>query len=145
MNLVRNACEAAERQDAPTVTIRTSRHGQELCFEVEDNGAGLDLKQAGSLFDSEASSKPGGMGIGLAISRTILETHGSAIKGENRRSGGARFSFNLNCSESRAASAEARHKSLSSARIGLPADMISTPASPRRIRQHLPLNHLTDS
>lgn len=95
MNLIRNACEAVQGRAAPMVTVRTISDLDELRFEIEDTGPGFDPERGASLFDAVSSTKPGGMGIGLAISRTILEAHGSSLMAESLQPVGARFSFRL--------------------------------------------------
>ena len=95
MNLIRNACEAARAQPQPTVTVRTFSDNREHHFEIEDNGPGLSPEQKESLFDTGYTTKPKGMGIGLPISRTILEGHGRALQTNNLQPHGARFSFSL--------------------------------------------------
>lgn len=95
MNLIRNACEAVRHKDEPCVIVRTAvvRGGVEFC--VQDNGPGIGPGQETSIFDAFVSSKDGGMGLGLAISRTIIETHGTTIKVDNVSPQGACFRFDL--------------------------------------------------
>jgi signal transduction histidine kinase len=63
--------------------------------EVADSGAGIAPEHMGSLFSEFMTTKSGGMGLGLPISRTIVEAHGGEIRAENREAGGARFLFTL--------------------------------------------------
>ena len=86
-NLARNAMEAAEAMPAPrrTVTIRTSRgsgdtSGDTVEVAVEDRAAGLDPERAERLFEPFRTSKAGGLGLGLWISRSIVEAHGGRIE-----------------------------------------------------------------
>jgi signal transduction histidine kinase len=62
---------------------------------MADSGAGIPNESLARIFDPFVSSKPGGMGLGLAISRSIVETHGGAIRVENAAHGGAVFRFTL--------------------------------------------------
>jgi signal transduction histidine kinase len=98
LNLVLNAIEAMHRQAAheKVLTVRSARlNGKEAEVSVADSGAGIPNESLARIFDPFVSSKPGGMGLGLAISRSIVETHGGAIRAENAAHGGAVFRFTL--------------------------------------------------
>ncbi len=62
---------------------------------VADTGPGLAPEVAGRLFEPFVSTKPGGMGVGLAICRTIVEAHGGRLWAEPKPGGGAVFRFTL--------------------------------------------------
>jgi hypothetical protein len=62
---------------------------------VEDNGPGISPDVLAHLFETFQTTKSDGLGVGLSICRTIIEAHHGRIWAENRREGGARFSFNL--------------------------------------------------
>jgi len=62
---------------------------------VIDHGPGISAEQLPRLFDSFFTTKADGMGLGLSIARSIVEGHGGTLKAENRRDGGAMFSFDL--------------------------------------------------
>ena len=62
---------------------------------VADTGGGLPTDAGGALFSPFKSGKPEGMGIGLSISRTIVEAHGGRIWAEAAPGGGALFRFTL--------------------------------------------------
>lgn len=86
-NLLANAIEAASDPQRPAdaprwVELRLQRQNDEVVVSVLDSGAGLSLEQAHEIFDAPKSSKPGGMGIGLAISRAIIEAHGGRLWAE---------------------------------------------------------------
>lgn len=100
VNLVRNALEAmtgtpvGERR----LVIRTARapdHRVEV--SVEDTGCGVDAALLPNLFQPFHTTKPKGMGMGLAISRTIVEAHDGWIRAETRPAGGAIFRFQIPC------------------------------------------------
>lgn len=97
-NLVANAIEAAadrpEPSDGPTsVTISAELQRDAVLVSVVDSGSGLSAEQARGVFDGTASSKPGGMGIGLSISRAIVEAHGGRLWGEPGEGGTFRFTL----------------------------------------------------
>jgi two-component system sensor kinase FixL len=94
-NLIANAIDAARAQTAldPVVAVNASTRGGQLVVEVQDNGAGLAVEELSHAFESRSSSKPGGMGIGLAISRAIVEAHEGRMWAEPGP--GGRFFFSL--------------------------------------------------
>jgi PAS domain S-box-containing protein len=96
INLVRNAVEAMENQDSKEVVVSTRASGRDMVeIAVADSGTGLGGLDTDSLFSQFMTTKSGGMGIGLPISRTIVEAHGGKIIGEDRPEGGAVFRFTL--------------------------------------------------
>ena len=60
---------------------------------VDDSGQGIDAANIDSIFEPLATWKPGGTGMGLAISNSIVEAHGGRMWAENRPEGGARVGF----------------------------------------------------
>jgi signal transduction histidine kinase len=97
-NLVANALEAASQapaqDDAPaSVTVRARLDDNEVNVAVFDSGPGLDPAEVAGIFESRRSSKPGGMGIGLGISRSIVEFHGGRVWAEPGP--GGKFCFSL--------------------------------------------------
>jgi two-component system sensor histidine kinase HydH len=75
------------------VTIRLAADSIEIC--VSDSGVGIAADMLPRLFDPFASNKETGLGLGLVISKRIIEDHGGAISGENRPAGGAAFVVHL--------------------------------------------------
>jgi PAS domain S-box-containing protein len=97
-NLVRNAVEAMDekRSQRREVTIRTVPHGENAIeIEVVDTGPGIDGAVIDQVFDQFFTTKPDGVGMGLSISRSIVESHGGSIRAESRAGGGATFRFTL--------------------------------------------------
>lgn len=79
LNLMRNACKAAEEREHPRVTVR-SKPGTEnsIIVEVADNGRGITCPVE-AIFSPFGSERSEGLGLGLSISRTIVEYHGGRI------------------------------------------------------------------
>jgi two-component system sensor kinase FixL len=96
VNLLKNACEATSRQNDAKIVVSTTHLGGIVQFNVRDNGPGIDPKIADRLFRAFETSKPNGMGLGLAISRMIAQNHHGEIVFESGDGGkGANFGFRL--------------------------------------------------
>jgi two-component system, LuxR family, sensor kinase FixL len=96
INLMRNAMEAMRESDRRELTVQTSLddHGK-VAVEVSDTGTGIPDEIAAQLFKPFMTTKPGGMGVGLSISKRIVESHGGEIKADRNDSGGTTFHFTL--------------------------------------------------
>jgi C4-dicarboxylate-specific signal transduction histidine kinase len=95
INLVRNAVEALKAAPRREIAVSLRAAGSHVELAVEDSGPGIPPGMMATLFEAFASSKPEGMGVGLSISRTIVEAHGGTLSAENHREGGARFRVTL--------------------------------------------------
>jgi signal transduction histidine kinase len=95
LNLIRNSREAVAGVKNPSIIIRSNRADEDfVLISVEDNGVGFG-EIGPRLFTAFSSEKTEGLGLGLSISRTIVESHGGRIWIENLPTGGARVSFTL--------------------------------------------------
>ena len=96
INLIRNSVEAMEASEVREVVISTRAVADEMVeIRVADTGCGIEPGLVDSLFSQFMTTKSGGMGIGLPISRTIVEAHGGLIWAESSEGGGAVFCFTL--------------------------------------------------
>ncbi len=104
LNLTLNAFEAMSvmRLDTRRVAICASRNeNDEVSVSVSDSGPGFPRGLAEQLFEPFFSTKAEGTGMGLAIARSIVETHGGSLSGENCEDGGASFTVQLPAAEER--------------------------------------------
>lgn len=103
VNLLVNAIQAMAQvpEDRRALVIRTCRLSDEMVeIAVQDSGPGIDPVVADRLFTAFNSTKAAGMGMGLSISRSIIEAHGGTIRGEGNANGpGATFTFTLPIAE----------------------------------------------
>jgi PAS domain S-box-containing protein len=93
LNLLINGMDAM--QDTPiserVLTVRTQVRKDQAELAVHDTGHGISLENSARLFDSFFTTKKEGMGLGLAIARSIIEAHRGSIRAENSPAGGAVF------------------------------------------------------
>lgn len=94
VNLLSNALDALAKARDRQIEFRVTEVNRNvLLTQINDNGPGLaDME---SVFESFVTTKENGLGIGLAVSRAIVEAHGGQLWAENNPTGGARFCFTL--------------------------------------------------
>jgi PAS domain S-box-containing protein len=97
LNLLMNAFEALERADLPArrVTLKTVWDGPSVTVSVVDCGIGLTDDQVPRMFEPFYTTKPDGMGLGLAICQTIMNAHDGTVIVERNAGSGTTFSFSL--------------------------------------------------
>jgi two-component system sensor kinase FixL len=91
LNLIRNAIEAMDLSARRELTVATRPAGAFVEISVTDTGPGIAPDVAGQLFQPFVTTKPLGMGVGLSISRSIVEGHGGQIRFEPNPEGGTIF------------------------------------------------------
>jgi two-component system sensor kinase FixL len=99
LNLIRNAIDAMEASPRRELRISSRALGALVEVAVADTGPGISEDVAERLFHPFVTTKETGMGIGLSISRTIIESHGGRITAERNPGGGATFRFTLRAAE----------------------------------------------
>jgi signal transduction histidine kinase len=98
LNLIVNGLEAIAKSSDGARELIVSSDGDEedrVIVAVSDSGEGLDAANSEHVFDAFFTTKPDGMGMGLAISRTIIEAHGGRLWATSNSPRGAVFQFTL--------------------------------------------------
>ncbi|MGB7119565.1 MAG: ATP-binding protein, partial [Bradyrhizobium sp.] len=98
LNLIRNAIESIEEAGISGGIIKVAVVGtakSEIAVSVSDCGPGISPEVAGHIFDPFYSTKREGLGVGLSISRTIVEAHGGLLSLSSKEGGGCVFQFTL--------------------------------------------------
>lgn len=98
VNLVMNSIDAINErpQSVKNIIVRTTRVDNSMVeFSISDSGPGIAPEKLGDIFKTFFTTKATGMGMGLSIARTIIESHGGMIWAENNPEGGAIFRFHL--------------------------------------------------
>ena len=97
LNLLANACDAMADMPAPRCLLVRSRRASsgEVVVEVADNGTGIAPENMERIFEHFVSTKPQGMGLGLAICRSIVKAHRGRLWATNMPEGGATLTLQL--------------------------------------------------
>jgi C4-dicarboxylate-specific signal transduction histidine kinase len=106
INLLRNAIEsvAASENDERLVVVSVSADDAEVLVQVSDKGVGITNAQSEQLFARFYTTKAEGLGLGLAVSRSLVQAHGGSMWAQSNEAGGATFCFTLPKSGSETAS-----------------------------------------
>jgi signal transduction histidine kinase len=105
MNLLVNAIDAIRKLEAEggEIEVGISHAGERgVVVTVGDNGPGIPAREISEVFQPFVTTKPGGLGMGLAICKSILDAHGGSISVESGVPRGCRFSFILPLKQRRA-------------------------------------------
>jgi len=94
-NLFTNAIEAMESVTNRRMLVRSELGNGEVKVTVEDSGSGIDPKDIDKIFSSFFTTKVEGMGMGLSICRSIVESHGGSLSALRGHTQGAAFQFTL--------------------------------------------------
>jgi PAS domain S-box-containing protein len=96
LNLITNAVDAMTGMPSSILTMRSTMEAPDtVIVSVADSGTGIDEAKMNDVFKPFQTTKKDGLGLGLAICRSIIEQHGGRIWAENNPAGGATFSFSL--------------------------------------------------
>ncbi len=95
VNLMRNGAEAMEESAVRRLELATRRTDTHMCLEVRDFGSGFDDADADAAFEPFVTTKAQGMGMGLAICRSIARAHGGDLQAEPAAPQGTRMLFSL--------------------------------------------------
>lgn len=95
INLVRNGLEAAAAAAPPLVLISGQAEKAHYVVSVEDNGPGVPPERIEAVLEPTTTTKAGGMGLGLSVTRTIIEGHGGQLEVGRSRYGGAAFTIRI--------------------------------------------------
>lgn len=93
INLLRNAMEAMQTTGDARIALRARRDGDAVQVEVRDRGSGIEHPE--KIFNAFFTTKESGMGMGLPICRSIVESHGGRLWAEGNKEGGSSFIFTL--------------------------------------------------
>jgi signal transduction histidine kinase len=95
-NLITNAIEAMETVADRTMLVKSEHENSgQVRVTVEDSGTGIEPQHVDKIFGSFFTTKADGMGMGLSICRSIIESHGGRLWASSNRSRGAVFQFTL--------------------------------------------------
>lgn len=96
INIVKNAREALDKTHNPEIHIRVYPSDDQVTIEVADNGTGIEAEALKDIFIPFYSTKKEGVGIGLSLSRQIIQHHGGTLRAESEPGKGSRFFIVLN-------------------------------------------------
>ncbi len=101
LNLLRNACEAMSSiDDRPRqIALRTELEGDHVRLSVQDSGVGFTREVADQMFESFYTTKSDGMGVGLSVSRSIIEANRGRLWATANDGPGATFAFSIPCDQ----------------------------------------------
>jgi signal transduction histidine kinase len=90
-NLLKNAVQAIPEERAPDISVKVSVEENRATIEICDNGVGIDPAKGDKVFEPRFTTKSGGMGLGLAMVKRIVEQSSAQIRYESRLNKGTCF------------------------------------------------------
>ena len=93
LNLLRNAIESLTHQPNPTITLTAQTNQGRICMLVSDNGPGIEPDALEKIFTPFFTTKKAGSGIGLSLSRQIMQAHGGQLRAESVVGAGSTFTL----------------------------------------------------
>lgn len=90
-NLVKNAIQATKSQENPKVAVKVGEDQGQVCIFISDNGTGISEENKSRIFEPKFTTKSSGMGLGLGIIKTIIETYNGSIKFTSEENVGTTF------------------------------------------------------
>jgi signal transduction histidine kinase len=97
MNLMLNGIEAMQDMGGELTVASNRNEDGQLLITVSDSGSGLPSSESERIFEAFFTTKPQGTGMGLSISRRIIESHGGRLWASPNTGRGATFQFTLPC------------------------------------------------
>jgi signal transduction histidine kinase len=95
MNLLKNGMDSMKESSKKELYLSVSTRDDQMIFAVRDHGKGMAPEVREHIFDSFYTTKPEGMGMGLNICRSIIESHQGRLWFEDNPEGGCLFQFSL--------------------------------------------------
>ena len=95
VNLIRNACDATKEMQSPEIDVYIHAEGDRVGITVEDNGSGVEESARQLIFDAFYTTKTDGIGMGLAISKSIIEAHDGSLRIDSGNEHRTRFHIEL--------------------------------------------------
>jgi C4-dicarboxylate-specific signal transduction histidine kinase len=97
LNLIVNGIDALRNKadGAREIVVRSARDGEKVLITVEDSGVGFGAETAEKIFQPFFTTKADGIGMGLSISRSIVQSHAGRLWATPRSAGGAKFYFTV--------------------------------------------------
>jgi len=99
VNLLMNAFDALSSAGDRRAVVATRKAGPAIQVSVKDSGSGIPVTDLARIFDRFYTTKSSGLGMGLSIARSLIETHSGRLWAENNKDGGATFTFTLPVSD----------------------------------------------
>ena len=90
-NLVKNAIQACEEVDEPSIVVSVQKKNEKLCMSVADNGHGITQEHIDKIFEPKFTTKTSGMGLGLAMVKNIVQTYDGQVEVESSTLKGTSF------------------------------------------------------